>query len=127
MTNPTAECKPATAELAPTLQPQIADWSIPLAKPPKKPAGPAPGQPGKRLSRKRKRRVSDPVAQRLAALRTALGVSLNDLAARINVPVEELTAYEAGTLPIPPDVLARISKTLSADIDRYFAPGGNDK
>jgi hypothetical protein len=127
MTDPTAECKPATAELAPTLQPQIADWSIPLAKPPKKPAAQPPGPPGKRLSRKRKRPVSDPIAQRLAALRTALGVSLDDLAVRTTVPLETLAAYEAGTLPIPADVLARISKALSANIDRYFARDGNNK
>lgn len=56
------------------------------------------------------------IAARLRGLRDALGLEAEDLAAQIDVPVEQVLAFESGTQEIPVGYLYAIAKTFNVDL-----------
>lgn len=70
--------------------------------------------------------IEQVVRTRLRALRTAAGLSLDDLAARTNLSPSTISRIETGKRSIGLDVLVPLAAALHADLNALLEAGGDD-
>lgn len=72
------------------------------------------------------RRMEDVVRARLRSLRTGLGLSLDDVAARTHLSASTISRIETGKRSISLDVLLPLARALDVDLDVLLEIGGDD-
>jgi quercetin dioxygenase-like cupin family protein/DNA-binding XRE family transcriptional regulator len=70
--------------------------------------------------------IEQVVRTRLRSLRTTLGLSLDDLAARTNLSPSTISRVETGKRTISLDVLLPLARALQVDLDALLDVRGND-
>ena len=70
--------------------------------------------------------LAELVRQRLKALRTAQGLSLDDLGARCNLSPSTISRIETGKRTLGLDVLVALANGLQVSLDALLEPGRND-
>lgn len=62
------------------------------------------------------------IASTLKQARLAVDISLDDLSTRLDVPLNTLEEYEAGTLPIPQPLLSTLCAELGVEMESLISP-----
>jgi len=70
--------------------------------------------------------VEQTVRSRLRSLRTTLGLSLDELAARTNLSASTISRIETGNRTISLDVLVPLARALQVDLDALLDVSGDD-
>ncbi|PKQ26477.1 MAG: XRE family transcriptional regulator [Actinobacteria bacterium HGW-Actinobacteria-4] len=70
--------------------------------------------------------VEETVRTRLRSLRTTMGLSLGDLAARTNLSASTISRIETGNRSISLDVLLPLATALQIDLDSLLSVHGDD-
>jgi transcriptional regulator with XRE-family HTH domain len=70
--------------------------------------------------------IDDLVRVRLRSLRTTLGLSLDDLAARTNLSPSTISRVETGKRTISLDILVPLARALQIDLDSLLDVSGDD-
>ena len=71
-------------------------------------------------------KIEDVVRHRLRSLRTTLGLSLDDLAARTHLSASTISRIETGRRSISLDVLVPLARALQVDLDALIDVHGDD-
>ena len=70
--------------------------------------------------------IENVVRTRLRSLRTTLGLSLDDLAARTRLSASTISRVETGRRSVSLDVLVPLARGLQVDLDTLLESGGED-
>ncbi len=73
------------------------------------------------------RPIDEIVGERLQALRTSRGVSVDQLGAVLGTTGSQVTSYEAGTTRIPAAHLIEICKFFHVKLEDFFPRAGPDQ
>jgi quercetin dioxygenase-like cupin family protein len=82
--------------------------------------------PNQHLQNQRKlfmQKPSEEIAPRLRALREAVGMDLEELARRTELPAEKIRAYESGTTEIPVSYLFVVAQVCGVDLTVLLSGG----